>query len=161
MGEAHISGYFKIFGNGPLGISLSVLCFILFYWIECYLDWASIYKQPDSPYFLLIPFLFLCAAIGFHIWAFKTLQIWFIYDQLCTQGPFKLCRHPIYASLISIFSLGLIIYLNSWIMVLWFIATHIMWGFLVQREEQIMLLEFGNEYKAYMLKTYRFWPKLC
>ncbi|MCO6455430.1 MAG: isoprenylcysteine carboxylmethyltransferase family protein [Pirellulaceae bacterium] len=77
---------------------------------------------------------------------------------LVTSGPYRFVRHPFYAA----FALGVLGV--SMAMANWFIplAGAVPLGFIVARtsiEEQKLIDRFGVEYRDYMLRVGRFWPR--
>ncbi len=76
---------------------------------------------------------------------------------LVTTGPYSRIRHPLYTAMMG-YGASLALVTANWI----FIALVVlMIGGLfarVPREEQMMIGEFGEEYRAYMQRTGRFWP---
>ena len=79
--------------------------------------------------------------------------------QLITAGPYARIRHPHYTS-IDGFGLALAMVSANWFFVAFFILCLVGVWFRVPKEEQMMLGQFGEEYKAYMQRTGRFLPKL-
>lgn len=80
--------------------------------------------------------------------------------QLIKNGPYKKIRHPMYAHFwILIISQGLI--LDNWIVLVYGLLA---WGTLyflrVRKEENMMMEEFGDQYKEYMKETGRLIPKI-
>ena len=78
---------------------------------------------------------------------------------LITTGPYARIRHPLYAGMCGWFiSLSLLtanlIFLGACILAF----AGLLWR--IPREEQMMIETFGDEYKAYMQRTGRFFPKL-
>ena len=105
------------------------------------------------------------ATIGLFIWMFKHLGANVTATaqtrsdaQLVTTGPYRWIRHPMYA-------FGLIWFLAIVILTAsWFIAVTGTAGFsfLVircRREETNLIEKFGDEYRAYMRRTGRFFPR--
>ena len=80
--------------------------------------------------------------------------------QLVTEGVFKYIRHPMYAAHI-LWALATPLILTNWIagfsMLLPQLAQYWM---RVGPEEKMMLESFGEEYRVYMDKTGRIFPKL-
>lgn len=95
------------------------------------------------------------AVLYFRSWRFRAEVT--AGHQLATGGPFSVLRHPIYTGL-NLFALGTALWIPS--PILW-IDTALMFvgGDLRARAEEKLLLEtFGNDYAAYMKKTWRFLP---
>jgi len=102
----------------------------------------------------------VCMGLGLHFWRMYVLRSWWVENRLCTMGPFKWLRHPMYAAWISCVSLGFALYLNSWILLLWVVSLHPVWHGLATREESMMAAHFPEEYPAYAARTGRFVPRL-
>jgi len=80
-------------------------------------------------------------------------------NNLVTNGPYGWVRHPLYSAFL-IEAMGI-----SLLMANWFVATMAgsMWMLLVYRtrqEEEELIQRFGDEYRAYIKRTGRFFPRL-
>ncbi|MBI9086300.1 MAG: isoprenylcysteine carboxylmethyltransferase family protein [Desulfobacterales bacterium] len=148
----------KIFGIGPLGAVISVALFALAVWIDERLGHLQI--TPHTRAIGAGGVALILSGLGLHGWTMKTLQNWWQNDQLCTRGPFRFFRHPMYAAWISVICSGAALILNSWVLVLWVAALHLIWHRLVPYEENMMRKRFGNAYDAYADRTGRFFPRL-
>jgi protein-S-isoprenylcysteine O-methyltransferase Ste14 len=86
------------------------------------------------------------------------LQLRAEHHLVCT-GPYKRVRHPMYTAMLGMGTAFALVTAN-WFFVL--LALAMIAGLLarVPREEQMMVEEFGEEYKAYMQRTGRFFPKV-
>jgi protein-S-isoprenylcysteine O-methyltransferase Ste14 len=75
-----------------------------------------------------------------------------------TSGPYARIRHPLYAAMFA-WAIALALLTANWIFVALTVLT--IAGTLVRipKEEQMMLEAFGDEYKATMQRTGRFFPK--
>lgn len=79
---------------------------------------------------------------------------------LVTRGIYRHIRHPMYASQWA-WSLGQMLLLQNWIAgPLGFVGFLPMYFLRVPREEQMMLEHFGDEYRDYMRRTGRVFPRL-
>lgn len=78
---------------------------------------------------------------------------------LVTTGPYTHIRHPLYTAMFG-WAAALALLTANWIFVA--LAVLSISGTLarVPKEEQMMLEAFGDEYKTYMLRTGRFFPRL-
>lgn len=155
MGTKKLS---KIFGVGPLGAFMSLLFLGLVVVAERELGRVPILDSP-SPLRYIAVALFVLGA-GVHVWTMLTLRNWWQNDALCTDGPFRYVRHPMYAGWISLVGLGLAFFMNSWPVLLLVVLLHPLWHLLVRREERTMEKHFGTEYLSYCRKTPRFIPRL-
>lgn len=148
----------KFFGIGPMGASISLLFLSLFAWVN-----QMIGQQVTTVYDAQIKYFGIALIIfglGLHIWSFWTLRNWWSNDKLCTNGPFKYFRHPMYAAWITFISSGIALYLNSWVYFIWVLLLHPIWHKLVKKEESTMIDTFGDIYNDYARQTGRFIPKV-
>jgi protein-S-isoprenylcysteine O-methyltransferase Ste14 len=78
---------------------------------------------------------------------------------LVTTGPYARIRHPLYSAMFG-WAIALGLLTANWIFVA--VAVLSIAGTMarIPKEEQMMLEAFGDEYKAYMQRTGRFFPKL-
>jgi len=104
--------------------------------------------------------------LGFFMWCHRSLgENWSSIleirekHRLIQKGPYKRIRHPMYTHFwLLIISQGLI--LNNWpVMIYGILAWAILYFLRVGKEEEMMIEEFGKEYKKYMKKTGRLLPK--
>jgi protein-S-isoprenylcysteine O-methyltransferase Ste14 len=79
--------------------------------------------------------------------------------KLITTGIYKYIRHPMYAAHL-VWAIAQILILHNWIAGYSFIVTMIPFYFYRKRKEEEMLLEeFGEEYRVYKQKTGALLPK--
>jgi protein-S-isoprenylcysteine O-methyltransferase Ste14 len=77
---------------------------------------------------------------------------------LVTSGPYARIRHPLYAAMFA-WAIALALLTANWIFVAITVLTIAGTAARVPKEEQMMLDSFGDEYRAYMHSTGRFFPK--
>ena len=113
----------------------------------------------------------LFTRVGAGLWLFGTLlsfwPIWYMRRsfsiepaarELATDGPYRLARHPIYATQILMY-LGMFL-MHATLsfalaMVAWFIVLHVRVGY----EERVLSSEYP-EYERYQSRVGAFWPRL-
>jgi len=78
---------------------------------------------------------------------------------LVTTGPYSRVRHPLYTAMVG-WAASLALVTASWLFVVVAVATVAMFFVRVPREEQMMIKQFGDQYRAYMKRAGRFFPKL-
>ncbi len=151
-----IGGLQKLFGIGPLGAAISLGVLMAATWADHRLGHAAI---MDNPALLKIAGGAL-ASMGLMVFARSiwTMRNWWAKDELCTRGPFRWFRHPMYAAWISFIFPAAALYFNSWIVLAAALLLHPVWHLLVRREEQMMLAKFQDAYRAYAARTGRFAP---
>ncbi len=78
---------------------------------------------------------------------------------LVISGPYRWVRHPLYTVGSSLFiSFGMMA--DNWFIALLGILTFIIMAIRTPREEANLIEKFGNEYREYMQRTGRFFPKV-
>ena len=144
----------------------SMAAFFALLYLTIRLRWSAVEGQG----------LVVFRSLGLALMAFGTLfNIWGrvflktnwadqvrIYDdqQLVTTGPYRIVRHPLYASIIWMFYGAAIAYLNPLAALentLIFIPAMI---YRSNLEERALAETFGNEYSNYRKNTGRFFPKI-
>lgn len=88
------------------------------------------------------------------------MRKWWAKDELCTRGPFKWFRHPMYAAWITFIFPAVALYINSWIILFSVVMIHPIWHQLVIQEETMLFEIFQNEYLVYAARTGRFFPRI-
>jgi len=148
----------KLFGVGPMGMVISLVVLTIAAWVDRLVGHLAILANPAS-----IKVVGGCIAVigmGLLFWSYWTLRNWWAKDKLCTMGPFKWFRHPLYAAWITFLFPAAALYLNSWIILFFAVLIHPIWHRLVLREEKMMVEKFQNEYRAYASRTGRFFPRI-
>jgi len=147
----------KIFGIGPMGATISIFLLAIVVWAD-----SSIKLPIAVDYAVLMKTIGIALAIfglGLHFWSFFILRNWWVDEILCTRGPFKYFRHPMYAAWITFICPGAALYFNSWFYLFWVLLLQLLWHKLVKKEEIIMIDTFGDIYKDYAKRTGQFFPK--
>ena len=105
------------------------------------------------------------AGLAFREWAIVRLGRFFARTvqveqghRLIKDGPYRWLRHPAYTGMLAIY-FGLVLALGTWVgailaLAVMFAATF--WR--IRIEEQVLLDAFGDEYRAYMQRTWRLIP---
>jgi protein-S-isoprenylcysteine O-methyltransferase Ste14 len=77
---------------------------------------------------------------------------------MVTSGPYARIRHPLYAGMFG-WCIALVLLTANWIFAALcaLSSAGILWR--IPKEEQMMIETFGDEYKAYMQRTGRLFPK--
>lgn len=148
----------KIIGIGLTGAIISLFLFAIAVWADSMIKLSIFADNADL--MKTIGIVLVVLGLVLHFWSFTTLRNWWVDDKLCTSGPFKHFRHPMYTAWITFISPGLALYLNSWFYLLWVLLLHVLWHRLVKKEEIIMINKFGDIYKNYANRTGRFFPKI-
>lgn len=73
---------------------------------------------------------------------------------LMTDGPYKVCRNPLYAIYLILAYPGLSLILNSWLVLSSVIVNFILLQVFIKAEYQFLEEKFGEEYKTYLNKVW-------
>ena len=154
----NISTYQKAFGVGPIGFLAGLLLLGLLWLLDKNLGHVEILSRPVS--IRIFGWMLIAGWVCWHAWCLKTIRSWWNKNRLCSAGPFRFVRHPMYAGGALLLGTGLALILNSWILLL----CPILWCFilsaLVRKEEKMMETVFGEEYKTYAARTGRLLPRI-
>jgi len=141
-----------------------LMVFLVMYIIG--MKWIDLFSFPLPAWLRWVGFGLGLLSVAFWTWTQIHLDTqWSAQLQLrqehhlVTSGPYARIRHPLYSAMFGwAVSLGLLT--ANWIFVA--IAVLSIAGTMarIPKEEQMMLEAFGDEYKAYMQRTGRFFPKL-
>jgi protein-S-isoprenylcysteine O-methyltransferase Ste14 len=77
---------------------------------------------------------------------------------LVTTGPYARIRHPIYLALLG-FLTGIALVTANWFFVALLVVSIVVLALRIPKEEQMMIDEFGDEYRIYMRRTGGLLPK--
>jgi protein-S-isoprenylcysteine O-methyltransferase Ste14 len=150
-----------------IGVRLLGLLTIMFTfgWLAkpVWFAWAS-YSVPHTARWVVV--IGLAGSVAWLIWMFHTLGR-NLTDTVVTRrdaylvdyGPYRFVRNPMYTGILLLgMSLGLA--LGTWLLPL---AASFMFTLLALRtrkEEQYLIERFGDQYRSYMQRVGRFFPKL-
>jgi len=78
---------------------------------------------------------------------------------LVTSGPYRWVRHPFYvAAAVLVFSVTLLT--ANWLIGLCGLAVLTLLVVRTTKEEQMLIARFGDDYRRYMSRTWRFVPRM-
>ncbi|MGD9258071.1 MAG: isoprenylcysteine carboxylmethyltransferase family protein [Gammaproteobacteria bacterium] len=147
----------RVFGVGPFGSVLSVALLFLAVLL------ARATPGGWMPVSETVRVVALnVGAVGAFLliwWSLRTLKPKQRGNVLCTTGPFRFVRHPLYASFLSCFDFGFAIYLGHWAFLCWALALHPLWHWVIRKEERVMEEQFGQAWRNYAARTGRFFPR--
>lgn len=150
-------------------LSRVILFFVLLAWLVIYgvnPPWLQLLTVPFPGWLRWVGFGLGLVSLGFWTWTQVMLgRLWSAQLQvreehhLVTSGPYARIRHPLYTGMFG-YGISLALVTANWVFIALALIV-IAGGFLrAPREEQMMTTEFGEEYRAYMGRTWRFLPKL-
>ncbi len=153
--------------KGTLEIALLSFAWLAFLmtlvWV--FSPWLAFADYPLYP----TPFFAGIACLVFGLWLFYrshadlgtnwsvTLQVREQHT-LVTRGVYRLIRHPMYLALLM-YALGKALVVPNWLVgPAYGIAMILIFAFRLRPEEQMMIEQFGDEYRAYQARTKRLIP---
>ena len=78
---------------------------------------------------------------------------------LVQTGPYRWVRHPFYDAVALLILSAVLIASNAFLLLTGAAALTLIW-IRTKREEELLLARFENQYRAYMIRTGRFLPRL-
>jgi protein-S-isoprenylcysteine O-methyltransferase Ste14 len=78
---------------------------------------------------------------------------------LVTTGPYARTRHPMYTAL-NAFSLSMALMTSNLIIIFFAVLVAVPFPWIAEEEERMLLGTFGDEYREYMRRTGRFFPRI-
>lgn len=152
-------GYFLV----RVIIFVALIAFLVMYFIG--MRWIDTFSFPLPTWLRWVGFAIGVITVLFWTWVQVTLDTqWSPQLQLTkghhliTTGPYAHIRHPLYTGMCGWF-VSLTLLTANWIFVGACMLTFagLLWR--IPKEEQMMLETFGEEYREYMKRTGRFFPK--
>ena len=140
-------------GIGPVFASLSIGYGMVMVAISRY--FGPMFQIDFVPYWLMSILGILLIVFGavFFIISVKTVMRAYNADKLVTDGIFRCCRHPLYASWSVFIVPGIVLLQNSWLGLTTPIFMCFLLRKLVKKEEVYLESVFGNEYRDYQSKV--------
>lgn len=144
-------------------IFVALIAFLVMYFAGA--TWIDAFLFPLPTWLRWTGFAIGVATVIFWTWAQATLDTqWSPQLQLTeghhliTTGPYARVRHPLYTGMCGWF-ISLMLLTANWIFIGACALTFagLLWR--IPKEEQMMLETFGVEYRDYMKRTGRFFPK--
>ena len=157
--------------EGGLGFVIlrGILFFALLAFLAMYFSgaaWIVALSLPLPAWLRWIGFALGIVSVAFWTWTQIHLDTqWSAQLQLkkshhlVTTGPYAYLRHPLYSSMIG-WAASVSLLTANWIFIAVCILSIVGVVARVPKEEQMMIDAFGDEYKAYMHRTGRFFPRI-
>jgi protein-S-isoprenylcysteine O-methyltransferase Ste14 len=100
------------------------------------------------------------------LWVHRTLASSYsatleVYEdhQLVTAGSYTRVRHPLYSAH-TLFNAGMVLVSANWILLLFLIIAIPYTYWRLSKEEEMLIEQFGDQYREYIKRTGRLFPKL-
>ncbi len=129
-------------------------------------SWVRWSQLPLPDWLRLIGVGLAIISIPFLIWIQHTLgEYWHPYLELkedhvlVTSGPYSRVRHPMYIVFVT-FNSGMMLISANLLLLIQVVVGIILVYSRIDKEEQMLLRKFGDEYDVYVKRTGRFLPRL-
>jgi protein-S-isoprenylcysteine O-methyltransferase Ste14 len=143
--------------------SISLIAFLVLYAINPL--WLGLLSVPFPDWLRWMGVALGVVSLAVYAWSRATLgKEWSSRLQmrkkhhLVTTGPYAWIRHTIYLALMG-FLTGIALITANWLLIALIVVSIVDLALRIPKEEQMMIEEFGDEYKAYMQRTGRLLPK--
>ena len=147
-----------------VAMGLLLGCWLALYAI--YPTWMEVLLLPFSDWLRWAGFALGIASLGLWSWTQVALgKEWSPQLQLreehhlVTTGPYCRIRHPLYTAMFG-YCASLAMVTANWAFVAFAVVAIAATFARVPKEEQMMIEKFGEEYRAYVQRTGRFFPNL-
>jgi len=155
-------------GRGMFAIRV-IAFLLLITWLVLYAinpRWMQVLGFPLPGWLRWAGFALGLLSLGLWTWTQRELDTqWSAQLQLreehhlVTSGPYTRMRHPLYTAMCG-WGVSLALVTANWVFVAMAVAVFAVFFARVPREEQMMIERFGDQYRQYMKKTGKFFPKL-
>ena len=143
--------------------SIFLIAFLVLYAINP--PWFGVLSVPSPDWLRWMGVALGVVSLALYSWSRATLgKEWSSLLQmrekhrLITTGPYAWIRHPIYLAMMA-FLTSIALVTANWFFIAILVVSIVDLAIRIPKEEQMMIEEFGDEYKAYMQRTGRFFLK--
>ncbi len=165
-GKERVGGWIGvILSIGILGMITTVVLYLIALYVIP-LPFILDFQLPLPSIIRWIGVLTGFISIPFLIWIHRTLGKYFAAQlelkekhKLITVGPYSRVRHPMYTVFILFTSSMALITVNL-LIVIFCLAVVLSFPFIARKEEAMLTRLFGDEYRQYLGRTGRFFPRL-
>ena len=129
-------------------------------------DWVAWARYKSPEWLRWLGFAFTVVSLPGLYWLFSSIgknisptHATRENHQLITTGPYRFVRHPLYTIGFTLF-LGMGLMASMWWLIIGLVVLSFVIAWRTGREEENLLLEFGDSYRSYMKRTGRYLPKV-
>ncbi len=154
-------------GKGLFAVRLGTWL-LMIAWLVCYAiypTWMAFLLVGLQPWIRWFGLLLGLGSLALLAWTQAALGTQFSPQlrlqaghHLVVSGPYRRIRHPMYSALFGLGAAFALVTAN-WVFVVLALVVIALLLARVPKEEQMMLAEFGDDYREYMGKTGRYFPK--
>ena len=102
----------------------------------------------------------LAIGVALYAVALRAMRRAFKAGELATEGPYALCRHPIYAAWNFVIVPGALAFSRSWLLLAVPVLMVVLLRVVVRREEAWLEATFGQDYRDYKARVNAVFPRL-
>jgi protein-S-isoprenylcysteine O-methyltransferase Ste14 len=143
--------------------SIALIAFLVLYGVNPW--WMAVLSVNLPDWVRWMGVVLGTISLVFYGWSQATLgKAWSPHLQtreehaLVTSGPYARIRHPIYLALLGFLS-GIALVSANWFFIALLVVSILVLALRIPKEEQMMIEQFGEEYKRYMENTGRLFPR--
>jgi protein-S-isoprenylcysteine O-methyltransferase Ste14 len=143
--------------------SFALIAFLVLYAINP--PWLAVLSVPSPDWLRWAGVALGGLSFVLYAWSQATLgKAWSPHLQmrqehaLVTSGPYARIRHPIYLALLG-FLTGIALVTANWFFIGLLLVSVIVLALRIPKEEQMMIEDFGEQYRVYMERTGRLFPR--
>lgn len=149
-----------LWGVGPKFALLSFVFSIIMMSIHYFTKPLFIIDAVPQSVISFTAILLLITGIPFFLLSAKTISKVYAQNSLCTSGVYSTCRHPLYSSFIFFLVPGIVLFLNSWLLLTLPFVMYVIFRILIKKEENYLKDEFGEEFIIYKKNVDLVFPML-
>ncbi len=144
-------------GIGPKFALITLAYTALVYWVQKnYVpDWTM-----DGYLIAPIGILLICLGVLVFIDGYVNIDRHYYRGVLCTEGVYKIVRHPIYGSWIILIIPGIVLYWGTWLGLTIPLVAYLVFRCYIHEEEDYLLKKFGMAYRNYKERTNAIFPRI-
>ena len=137
----------------------------LIIWLVVF-PWISSFQIPLPSWIRWLGVVGAVCSLPLVLWIHRTLGRQYSAElaiqedhKIVTVGPYSKTRHPMYTTL-NLFSISIALITSNILTLFFAILVVIPFPWVARDEERMLLDKFGDEYRKYMERTGRFFPRL-
>jgi protein-S-isoprenylcysteine O-methyltransferase Ste14 len=143
----------SIFGVGPTWVAVSAVMTLAMFALTR--DNPATWTFPWIPAALRVTLgvALILAGVPLFVSSLRVLKRGFPEGKLFTRGPYAMCRHPLYASWVTLIVPGMVLLNDRWPGLVVVLGMWISLRLLVRKEEAWLEQTFGDDYRHYKKQT--------
>jgi protein-S-isoprenylcysteine O-methyltransferase Ste14 len=146
-------------GIGPK-MALLTIVYSTVLFAACF-TFPGLFEDRFIPYpvALALACALFCVGAPLFVASYTAIDRSYQADVLNTQGVYRFCRHPLYASFILFIVPGIALLIHFWLLYTVPLFLYIVFRVFIRTEETYLEKRFGNNYIAYRARTNLLFPR--